>query len=304
MVTAATNDNAPLWLQESLAKHLESGWRTPRPHDGLPSQHEVARTAWLSGRAVGFEHLGASIALLPNPEAANIAYAEVFDFLAVIVRECGWNAIRLLLHELRGLGDEGTDAALRSVTGYSLKDWTRRWRHQLSTEPLLGSPQVARHNDSGGNLNLEIVRRLRMSELFVLVHRYDAIEATLSTAMLGESPVTELHTLAGLALLQQGGAPLALAAFGNPTKLTSVQGEWLALRGRAFAEVGQTVQASEHFNWALAYAPTDERVACEGFLPSAGDLRGPRDFPTSQARKGLCLAASNFMNSAHEPSPP
>ena len=153
-------------------------------------------------------------------------------------------------------------------------------------------------------MNLELVQRLRISELFDQVHRYDAIEATLPTAMLGESPVTELHTLAGLALLQQGGAPLALAALGNPTQLTSVQGEWLALRGRALAEVGQTVQATEHFNWALAYAPTDERVACEGFLPSAGDFIGPRDFPISQTGKGLCLAASNFTNSAREPSSP
>jgi len=304
MVTAATNDNAPLWLQESLAKHLEAGWRTPRPHDGVPNQHEVARTAWLSGRAVGFERLGASIALLPNPEAANVAYAEVFDFLAVIVRECGWNAIRLLLHELRGLGDEGTDAALRSVTGYSLKDWTRRWRHVLSTESLPQSPQVDRNSDSGGDLNLELVQRLRISELFDQVHRYDAIEATLPTAILSESPVTELHTLAGLALLQQGGALLALAALGNATQLTSVQGEWLALRGRALAEVGQTVEATEHFNWALAYAPTDERVACEGFLLSAGDRRDSGYFPTSQTWKGLCLAASSFTNSAREPLSP
>ena len=298
MVTAATNDSAPLWLQESLAKHLEAGWRAPRPHDGLPNQHEVARTAWLSGRAVGFEHLGASIALLPNPEAANVSYAEVFDFLSVIIRECGWNAMRLLLHELRGLGDDGTDAALRSVTGYSIKDWTRRWRHGLSTEPLLASPQVARHNDLGGDLNLETVRRLRISELFALVQRYDAIEATLPSAVIGESPVTELHTLAGLALLRQGGGLMALAALGDPMQLTSVQGEWLALRGRALAEAGQTGQATEHFNWALAYAPTDERVACEGFLPSAGDLRVPGDLPTSQTGQGLCLAVSTFTNSA------
>lgn len=304
MVTAATNDNAPLWLQEALAKHLEAGWRPPRPHDGLPNQHEVARSAWLSGRAVGFEHLGASIALLPNPEAANVAYAEVFDFLSVIVRECGWNAIQLLLHELRGLGDEGTDTALRSVTGYSLKDWTRRWRHLLSTEPSLSSPQVARHQDSGGDLNLEIAQRLRISELFALAHRYDALAATLPAVMLGDSPVTELHTLAGLAMLRQEQAPLALAALGNPTQLTSVQGEWLALRGRALTEVGQNVQATEHFTWALSYAPTDERVACEGFLPSTGDARGPRGFPISQTGNALCLAASSFANSAREPPPP
>jgi hypothetical protein len=304
MVTAATNDNAPLWLQEALAKHLEAGWRPPRPHDGLPNQHEVARSAWLSGRAVGFEHLGASIALLPNPEAANVAYAEVFDFLAVIVRECGWNAIQLLLHELRGLGDEGTDAALRSVTGYSLKDWTRRWRHQLSTEPPFSSPQVARRHDSGGDLNLGIEQRLRISELFALAHRYDALEATLPSAVLGESPITEIHTLAGLALLRQGQAPLALAALGNTLQLTSVQGDWLSLRGRALAEVGQTMQATDHFTWALAYAPTDERVACEGFLPSTGDFRGPRDFPISQRGNGLCFAASSFANSAREPLPP
>jgi tetratricopeptide (TPR) repeat protein len=294
MVAVATNDNAPLWLQEALAKHLETTWRAPRPHDGRPNLHEVARTAWLQGQSVGLDRLGASIALLPNPQAANIAYAEVYDFLDVVIRTCGWNAVKLLLREVRDLGGDRTDAALRSATGYAMQDWTRRWRHALVEND---QPANAEAQDEIVTAQYrETARRLRLAELFASVDRFDAVESTVAP-VLEQSRVTELRSLAGLAHLQQGSASAALGALGQAAALSSLQGEWLALRGRALAELGRAADAKDHLSWALANAPSDERIACEGFAPSRGDGR-------AKLGLALCSAASSLARSASEPLDP
>jgi len=297
LVTAATNDNAPLWLQEGLAKQLEDRWRAPRAHDGVPDHHEIAHTAWIEGRAVGFERLGASIALLPNPEAANIAYAEVFDFLDLVIRESGWNAIKLVLRELRALGPDGADSALRSVTGYSLEQWTKRWRYRLSREQRGPRSLAARQRDSSEDQQVEIARRARLSELFSSAGLHAAVGRTLPAEMLDEYPLAELHALAAASLLTGGLAKEALAALGDADQMVSIQGEWLALRGRALHELGQTAAAREHFGWALAFAPTEVRVACKGYLASEVDRTG-------EAHTPLCAAAIDQDVSAREPSKP
>jgi tetratricopeptide (TPR) repeat protein len=292
LATAASNDNAPLWLQEGLAKHLETSWRPPRPHDGLPDLHEIARSAWLRGQSVGFERLGASIALLPNPAAANIAYAEVFDFLNLLIRECGWSSVSLILRELRVLGSEGADAALRSVTGYSLEDWTKRWRYGLAREQSNGaSPSAARQNDAGQEQYADVARRLRLAELFVSLGLYEPVQEMLPAKVIDKYPFAELRSPVGVALLMQGAADEALRALGEASQLENIQGEWLALRGRSLMTRGQQAAAHDHFTWALAYAPTDERVACQGFLPSRADEGGETNDP-------LCLAARKLDKSA------
>jgi hypothetical protein len=302
LVTAASRDNSPLWLQEALAKHLETSWRPLRPHDGKSNEHEVARKAWLQGRSVGIERLGASIALLPNPDTANIAYAEVFDFLDYILQHASWNAVRLMLHELRELGQDGTKDALRSVTGYSLADWTIRWRLALSSENSSSLPASDQQNEPSVERSEELARQFRLAELFSSSDRYEAVSDTLSQAVLDRFRWTELRSLAGLARLQMGSAALALDSLGSDDTLVSVQGEWLALRGRALSELGRARQAGEYFDWALAYAPTDERVSCEGYRPSTGDFGGLDPLPISPLRRPLCLAARFMASSAREPS--
>ena len=71
LVTRATRDRAPLWLQEGIAKREETRWREPRPFDPKDWAEDTAARALRHGRQVGIDKLGPSIAMLPTPEAAN-----------------------------------------------------------------------------------------------------------------------------------------------------------------------------------------------------------------------------------------
>lgn len=299
LVTAATRDNAPLWLQESLAKHFETAWRPKRPLDDVPNAHALTRSAWQQGRSVGIEGLGASIALLPSPESARIAYAEVYDFLDFIAGKAGWPAVRLLLRELRDLGTDGP--ALSSVTGYSEKEWILRWRVSLSNERSTKgeSPDVA--NGAISESDIDIARRTRLSELLGSRLNWAAVDRMLASVHVADSERPDLRAIAGLAKLEQGLSEPALQVLGTPESLAVLQGEWLALRGRALREHGETSEAESFFSLAFAYAPTAERVCCEGHNQSdslASDLTGLFMDPT---RRPLCLAARGLIASAGHP---
>jgi tetratricopeptide (TPR) repeat protein len=301
LVTAATRDNASLWLQEALAKHFETRWRDPRPLDDVPNQHELTHLAWLQGRSVGIENLGASIALLPSPESARIAYAEVADFLDFILHESGWPALRLLLRDLRELGIDGTNKALVSVTGYSQTDWIRRWQSALSRESVTKkstdepSPSLALEGE------IERAQRLRLAELLTSRKAYAAALQILSQDHIADSNLPELRAIAGLATLQSAAPDKALDLMGSPTGLLGLSGNWLAIRGRALNELGRTAEAETQFNWALAFAPTDERVCCEGRSQSDGLAEKLSSLSVGSVRRPLCLAARGLAASAGQP---
>ncbi|HYQ16391.1 MAG TPA: hypothetical protein VEQ58_11560, partial [Polyangiaceae bacterium] len=127
LVTRATRDRAPLWLQEGVAKREETRWREQRPFDPKDWAEDTAARALRHGKQIGIDKLGPSIAMLPTPEAASIAYAEVQSFISFFVREQGDAALRLLFADLKGLSLDDPSSALRSVSGYDLSAWNRRW---------------------------------------------------------------------------------------------------------------------------------------------------------------------------------
>lgn len=301
LVTAATRDNASLWLQEALAKHFETRWRAPRPLDDVPDQHALTQLAWLQGRSVGIENLGASIALLPSPESARIAYAEVSDFLDFILRESGWPALRLLLRDLRELGIDGTNQALISVTGYSQSDWIKRWRSALSRESVTKKINDEIAPGLISEVEIERARRLRLAELLTSRKAYAAAIEMLAQERVADSKLSELRATAGLAMLQQGAPDKALEVIGSPTGLLGLSGNWLALRGRALVELDRKTEADTFFNWALAFAPTDERVCCEGRSQSDGLAENVSSLSIGSVRRPLCVAARGLAASAGQP---
>ena len=69
--------------------------------------------------------------MLPTPEAATTAFAEVSSFVKYWLGEVGPSALELLLLDLRATGADTPDPALESVSGYSLSEWNTLWRANL-----------------------------------------------------------------------------------------------------------------------------------------------------------------------------
>lgn len=290
VVTRATRDHAPLWLQEGLAKRLESSWRDARPFDDAGWADSVAQRALLGGRSVGIDKLGPSIAMLPTPDAASIAFAEVTSFIDYFIEEAGQSALRLLLADLRGIGARSAEPALRSVTGQSLAEWNARWQEDLVGRTL---PPGARPH--GPPLARDAARRGRLSELLLdqgrAVSAAEIIEPAVTPGLLDPS----LRFRAARAALDAGKPDEARTFLGTLSEIGSVHGAWFALHGRFLREQGEARAAEQAFGTAIAVDPLSEDVACEGERARGVAAGGAAKVPSTPERSALCAAARDRL---------
>jgi len=289
-LSRATRDHAPLWLQEGIAKREEIRWRKPHPFDATPSAHAVARAALTSGRSVGVDKLGPSIAMLPSPDAAATAFAEVTSFVAYWIEKNGEPALHLLLADLKGVGGDDPNRALRSVSGYDLPGWIVFWQAWLleqPADPSAGNPHLALA--PGAKVD-DIARHVRLGDL--LYERWHAGQAaeqleSAAKAAPGEAALRFRHSRA---LLASGSPDAAQAALGGIDDIRGIHGGWQALSGRFRMQEGDENGAEAAFDLGISVDPLSEEVACEGQLPKKpADAKSP-PLPTDARRRGLCEA--------------
>ncbi|HEY3237358.1 MAG TPA: hypothetical protein VGJ84_21740 [Polyangiaceae bacterium] len=303
-VTRASGDRAPLWLQEGIAKREETRWRLPRPFDGGISADAVSRAALVSGQSVGIDKIGPSIAMLPSPAAASTAFAEVTSFVKYWIDQNGEAALRLLIADLKGLHAESADGALRSVTGYDLETWNRRWKRYLYNLPKLPdvsdtdrSPQKKTENQDlwrhGSSEALEkSIRLVRLGDLLFERGHSDIAAPQYSSAIRAIPTQPAIRWRAARADLDQSYTDRAAKSLGKVTDLEAPHGAWFALHGRLASSAGDTAVAERDFELGIAQNPLSDDVACEGYWRPRGP--GPLNLPplpSNPEHRALCEAA-------------
>jgi hypothetical protein len=300
-LSRATRDHAPLWLQEGIAKREETRWRPARAFDDASADH-VARAALAAGRSIGIDKLGPSIALLPTPEAASIAFAEVTSFMGYWISENGEAALRLLFSDLKGLATEqGAEAAMRSVTGYGVAVWMERWKKYLAIsaetkrrEPQTPSKQAKAKLPQFGD-EADLTRRIRLGDL--LYARGHAAPAVRELEPVVEAARDEPAVCwrAARALLAAERAEDARRRLGQLNDMKSPHGPWFGLNGRFARESGDLEAAKTSSTLGMALDPLAEEVACEGHFVVPG--QGSAPFPSDPAQRALCEAARKVSTS-------
>lgn len=292
-LTRATDDHAPLWFQEGVAKREEIRWRTPRPFDATPRPDDVARTALETGQAVPIRHLGPSIAMLPSAQAASIAFAEVTSFVKYWINQNGIPAFHLLLVDLKGIGEDDVNPAMRSVTGYPLDVWIARWKRYLLRD------SGAKHQHAGSASAApkpsavdmrDLARRVRLGDL-LLARAASAAAARELAPVVPQAPQQPaIRARAARAWLEAHDVERARRALGTLADVRSLDGPWMALRGRLLKLAGQSSKAERAFRLGVSVDPLNEGVACEGVFRAVNPPSGP-PLPDDPARRALCKAA-------------
>ncbi|MCA9691651.1 MAG: hypothetical protein KC636_18745, partial [Myxococcales bacterium] len=106
LLTLRTRNNAPVWVQEGLAKLLEERWRRPDPSPLAPPSARLLRDAIRKDELVTLDQMYPSVAMLPSQEQAALAYAEVQTMLGFLLERRGGRGLGVLLDEI----SRGTDA--------------------------------------------------------------------------------------------------------------------------------------------------------------------------------------------------
>ncbi|MGD0526353.1 MAG: hypothetical protein ABSE49_14475 [Polyangiaceae bacterium] len=293
-VTRATRDEAPLWLQEGVAKREEVRWRDPGPFDDRPSPDAVVQRGLELNLGLPLDKLGPSIAMLPSADAAMVAFAEVTSFVRFYAGEGGDDALPKLFHELRE-GQE-PDAALQAASGSDLKAWDVKWRAFVGAKPR--EPIPALFGLGGEKADTEKLRdlrdRTRLAELLLArAHPKEAV-AELDRIALAGSPVApdaweramgdpSVRWLRARALEAAGRRAEGEPLLSDPKQVLSSYGPWWAVRGRWARIGGDEPTAASSFIEAVASDPFDDEAACESIDPASA--------PSDPGKKALCDAA-------------
>ena len=134
LLTKATVDRTPVWLQEGIAKFLETRWRKNEATlKQDPASARILREAAAADELLDFDQLHPSIALLPSQKMASLAFAQVSSFIELFYREHGREGLQALLDYV---GD-GQDArrALSRVAGAPWKTLEQQWKQSLADQP-------------------------------------------------------------------------------------------------------------------------------------------------------------------------
>lgn len=287
-LSRGTRDKAPLWLQEGVAKREETRWREPGPLDDMPPVDSVAAIGIARGMGRPLDKLGPSIAMLPTPEEATVAFAEVASFIRFWAREVGEEALPKLVLRLKDIDDPANAAerALADVSGADLAAWDKRWRAHLATVPQ----ELPADLMPGGDLpNMrELAKRVRLGELLHerAHYRMAAIQHARAQVLLPTEASIRCYLAASL--IAAGDSANAAPLVEKVEDIHNRHGRWWSLHGllhpgRPDHSDAASPSGDQSFALGLALDPLSPEVACEEKLAP--------ELPKDPIRAAICEAA-------------
>lgn len=122
VVAHNTDDRAPVWLQEAVAKYLDNRWRDGKDHWELSIREQGLLAKALSeDDLVGFDEMHPSLAKLPSAERAALAYAQVSALMAFCFERKGEDVLLGALPLVKS----GMDAREALAQGAGFPDFAR-----------------------------------------------------------------------------------------------------------------------------------------------------------------------------------
>ncbi len=146
VVTRRTRNQAPIWLQEGIAKWAETLWRGQGGESMSPYAAALLHDAAKQGHLITFAQMHPSMAKLPSQQAAALAFAEVLAAVEWLMRRGGPPAMLRVL-DLLAEG-RSTEQAVAQALSVPFDTFLEEWRHWMATRPL----------PEGGDRELRLLR--------------------------------------------------------------------------------------------------------------------------------------------------
>ncbi|MSP40269.1 MAG: tetratricopeptide repeat protein [Deltaproteobacteria bacterium] len=138
-IVGLTNNQAPIWLHEGMARFYETRWRKPAAGAGIhedyltPANQTLLVQALEKNLFVGFKNMEPSLIRLDTPEQVQLAYAEAASAVDFITQSKGKSGMRELL---AALNDKPTPEAIEKVYGLTFDAFESKWKSFLKAKGL------------------------------------------------------------------------------------------------------------------------------------------------------------------------
>ena len=141
LVTQKGRNTVPIWLQEGLAKFLETRWRGAPGMAVDDMSLALLQDAAKKGKLIPFARMHPSIAMLPTQEQAALAFAEVEAAIRLLYQRGGQAALTELVSAMAaGMGDED---AVAQAYGKSFEEFEADGRAEVKKPRAKAASQKA-----------------------------------------------------------------------------------------------------------------------------------------------------------------
>jgi tetratricopeptide (TPR) repeat protein len=278
VVSTLSQDRAPVWLQEGLAKFLERRWRDPAGPDLPPSMQHLLAKALASGKLISFEAMHPSMAKLPAAEDAALAFAEVATAIGSLHARGGMEALRTAIGKVR----EGVDAraAVAQAAGGTWPQFEKGWKAFMAAQhykTFPGLEPVTRKFRKPGAMASKrgpsedeavtgadpVARYLRLGNMLLLRNRPRAATVEYERGAKLAGPGQWLFPVKlGRTYLALGDPARALKAVGEVRSLYPELPWPHLIAGQAYLAQGEPAKALASLQSSLAANPFDPNVHC------------------------------------------
>ena len=169
LIVKMTEDRAPIWFHEGLAKYEETRWRGEEPSLSPLLETLLAR-AIERQHFISFDRMEPSLVKLPSPEDVQLAYAEAASAISFIVERVGHEGLREIMRQMAREEPKGAKASIQRVLGMDFERFEREWKTYLASKGFKERKGVTlrRYKLKEGKADEE---RMEMEEIKSLVAR-------------------------------------------------------------------------------------------------------------------------------------
>ncbi len=289
IVSWASAERTPVWLQEGIARYLDRAWRQAPDAALSPWEQTLVASALARDDLVTFDEIRTSIAFLPSDERKALAYAQMKVLVATAVRRGGGAVLRSTLQAVRSGADPAE--ALAAAAGYAstdawLADAQQAMRRMDLVDRRLGAPRVLLDGEGGDHdadpilaERRDLADHARLGDLLLEAGRPRAALVEYDRAHPADEPPSPLVAV-GIARCHHGlGDPsTALAVLrASATDYPEVARTWKVI-GELERAAGRTAEALTACRAAVEIDPFDPDVrgciadlARQGGLPELAD---------------------------------
>jgi tetratricopeptide (TPR) repeat protein len=143
VIVKLSDDKAPIWIHEGVAKHEESRWRTDLSVYLNPLNRTLLAQALQTAEFVAFEQMEPSLVSLETPRQVQLAYAEAASAVEFILARVGYPGLRQIFLEMARTASRGAKAPIEQVLGLPFTAFEEAWRAFLRSKQLTPVAGVA-----------------------------------------------------------------------------------------------------------------------------------------------------------------
>jgi tetratricopeptide (TPR) repeat protein len=142
VIVKLSDDKAPIWLHEGVAKHEESRWRSATSLYLNPANRTLLAEALRTNAFVTFEQMEPSLVRLETPQQVQLAYAEAASAVAFILSRAGYTGLHEVFREMARTGTRGARDPIERLMGLSFSGFEEQWKAFLEAQNLSPVPGV------------------------------------------------------------------------------------------------------------------------------------------------------------------